>query len=438
MDIDPDKNVVVVTGKNRQGKTSVLDTIWMLLGGKTNIPEQPIKEGEQNAYGFLDLGEYTVERRFEVGKERLVIKTKDGTILSKPQTMLNGMLASRAKDPLAFLRLDPKQQSKVLQQMVKMPFEKEELQAMSGIDLQYFEGDPIELIESCHKQIFEERTEVGREKRRLENVIASYEIPPEMGDAQPVELSGLLLERAKLEEVRLEKTKKEHEVAHLTDRIKKGHQLIDGNLEQIEQLEKEIAIRRQQVEDYQKAIRDLEVTRDTLADEIRNTPDPDFSTIDNQLAQASEINKWASVVEQRNKDRGELHEIKTKHSELSGKLNKIEYYRTELIEKANMPISGLGFADGIVTYNGLPLTQASGREQIEISCAICFAENPQIRVMTIDVGWSELDAEGKEVLINWAKEKGAQIWVTKVADEPESEGFHIYDGNLVAVDGVPT
>ena len=32
---------------------------------------------------------------------------------------------------------------------------------------------------------------------------------------------------------------------------------------------------------------------------------------------------------------------------------------------------------------------------------------------------------------------GAQIWVTLVREEPGQEGFHIVDGELVAVDGVP-
>jgi hypothetical protein len=55
--------------------------------------------------------------------------------------------------------------------------------------------------------------------------------------------------------------------------------------------------------------------------------------------------------------------------------------------------------------------------------------------MTVDVGWSELDEDGKSVLREWAKKTGAQIWVTKVSEAPEAEGFHIYDGEVIAMNG---
>jgi len=87
--------------------------------------------------------------------------------------------------------------------------------------------------------------------------------------------------------------------------------------------------------------------------------------------------------------------------------------------------------------NGIPLSQASTREQIEVSCGICAAENPSIGILTVDIGFAELDKSGQEALLNFAKEKGLQIWCTKVSEEPEADGFHIYEGSLVAVDGVP-
>ncbi len=58
-------------------------------------------------------------------------------------------------------------------------------------------------------------------------------------------------------------------------------------------------------------------------------------------------------------------------------------------------------------------------------------------MLTIDRGWSELDESGKEVIREYARRTGTQIWVTLVREDPSQEGFHIVDGELVAVDGVP-
>ncbi|MBW2637225.1 MAG: AAA family ATPase, partial [Deltaproteobacteria bacterium] len=43
--ITPDGNLIVVGGKNAQGKTSVLDSIWLAMGGKKAKHTEPLKKG---------------------------------------------------------------------------------------------------------------------------------------------------------------------------------------------------------------------------------------------------------------------------------------------------------------------------------------------------------------------------------------------------------
>jgi len=64
-----------------------------------------------------------------------------------------------------------------------------------------------------------------------------------------------------------------------------------------------------------------------------------------------------------------------------------------------------------------------------------MAENPQIGILTIDVGWSELDNDSQKVLRQWAEKINAQVWVTKVTEDPEEDGWHIVSGEVVAVNG---
>src|SRR4051812_1903349 len=62
--ITPDGNLVQITGKNGQGKSSVLDAIWWALAGSGNIQAQPIRKGEARGSIRLDLGELVVTRTF--------------------------------------------------------------------------------------------------------------------------------------------------------------------------------------------------------------------------------------------------------------------------------------------------------------------------------------------------------------------------------------
>lgn len=73
--ITPDGNLVQITGKNGQGKTSVLDAIWWALEGAANIQAEPIRKGAEEARIRLDLGEYVVTRTFtrKDGKRRILI-----------------------------------------------------------------------------------------------------------------------------------------------------------------------------------------------------------------------------------------------------------------------------------------------------------------------------------------------------------------------------
>ena len=55
--IEPKGGLVQVTGRNAQGKSSVLDAIAAALLGKDACPSDPIRHGEQSATIKLDLGE---------------------------------------------------------------------------------------------------------------------------------------------------------------------------------------------------------------------------------------------------------------------------------------------------------------------------------------------------------------------------------------------
>jgi len=179
----------------------------------------------------------------------------------------------------------------------------------------------------------------------------------------------------------------------------------------------------------------------TVGDEVADLIDPDFTDINQRIANADKHNKQANEIQQQKTVLGQSKEFLDKASKdserLTSQIEQLKAYKLRLIKQAKLPLPGLGFEDGRVIYNGLPLDQASGREQIEISCAICLAQHPKIGIVTIDVGWSELDNDGKEVVREFARKTGAQIWVTMVKEEPGQEGFHIVAGELAAVDGVP-
>ena len=439
---DPEQPVVVLTGKNRQGKTSVLDTIWMALGGQAAIPSKPIRTGEESAFARLDLGEFVVERRITEKGAYLKVTNKEGFEPKKVQSFLDSKLGERARNPLEFMRLSPVDQVTALQGVVNLTLPVEEFLQITGLQVPaggFKNIDPVQVLDHAHKYLYDQRSEINKEVKRLDGVCKTLasEIPDDRRDVQPVSVQELFAERRALEVKKIENDKQR-------EALTAGEKKYDEQAKEIEQIDVDISDLQKQIlqltdnratlETYQQNLKEDLLKLSALVEVLE---DPNFSEIDARIAGADEANKIANKVQSLKASRDELDAVSTNSANLTTRLTGVKDLKGRLIAEAGLPIDGLGFENGEVTYNGLPLSQASGREQIEISCAICMAQHPAIGILTIDIGWSELDSEGREVLRKWAQQVGAQIWVTRVVDEAEGEGFHIVDGELAAVNGEP-
>ena len=119
--IEPDGTMVVIGGRNAQGKSSVLDSIEMALGGKESAPREPIRRGEKSARVVLQLdGEYGLKivRKFTEKGSTLSIETADGMKPKSPQGLLDQLCNRIAFDPLQFVRQKPADQAATLRKLV--------------------------------------------------------------------------------------------------------------------------------------------------------------------------------------------------------------------------------------------------------------------------------------------------------------------------------
>ena len=62
VEITPKEDVILISGKNGAGKSSLIDAMWWALGGSKTVQKKPIREGEAKAKTVLDLGDYIVTR----------------------------------------------------------------------------------------------------------------------------------------------------------------------------------------------------------------------------------------------------------------------------------------------------------------------------------------------------------------------------------------
>jgi hypothetical protein len=78
-------------------------------------------------------------------------------------------------------------------------------------------------------------------------------------------------------------------------------------------------------------------------------------------------------------------------------------------------VDGLSFDDSGVLLNGLPFSQASQAEQLRVSVAMGFAQNPELKVLLVRDG-SLLDGNSLNLLDQMARDHDGQVWIERVGE----------------------
>lgn len=405
--ITPKGHMVEITGKNGQGKTSVLDAIWYALGGKENLPSVPIRKGQEKGRITLDLGEFIVERRFTAKDSSITVKSPDGAAsYNSPQKMLDALVGSLSFDPLEFARADAAAQFAILRQTVK-----------PDID---FEKIAVE-----NKADYEERTRVNKTAKEQRAIAANIMVPEGLPDA-PIDETALDKELRDAYDANAQLAIQAQERQNERERIDRSAGELDRRRDRIEEVRKELKRLEDvlvQAEGAHQRERDLLAQLPPLpekvdVDTIRKRADDAKGTNRNIQRRDNKLAATASA---------EVHEGKA--AALTKSMADRETAKLEALKACKMPVDGLGFGDGIVTLNELPFDQASDAERLRVSIAIAMATNPKLRVIRIRDG-SLLDEDSMKVIAQMAKDGDFQFWVETVGNGADAVGIVLEDGEV--------
>jgi DNA repair ATPase RecN len=392
VEISPAGDVVIISGKNGAGKSSVLDAIWLALGGapaaKDSGTTRPVKDGEVDAFVRLDLGEITVTRKWTAdGGSSLTVEGAKGKKFSSPQTLLDSLVGSLSFDPLAFSRMSPKDQRKALTEAVKLDFDPDALDAQ-------------------RKELYDERTATNRELKTLEARLSSMPVPKAGIPEDEENLSDLLNElkaaNAEIERQAQERRKLEEMRARAT-----------ALKEQIDHLRAELA-----------ALAEQGKAQSALVDSLGECPA--IAGIEQRINSIQETNAVVRAAREYRTVKAMADKVRKESEALTQKMEALEQEKSQGFERAQFPVKGLAFDAEGVTFNGIPFQQCSSAEQVRIAVAVAAALNPKIRVIRIADG-SLLDSASMAEIERLAKEHDMQIWIERV-DESGGVGIVIEDG----------
>lgn len=385
--IEPDGTLQVVSGRNAQGKSSVLDAIWLALGGGAAARDtaRPVRDGEGSASVTLDLGDLTVTRKWSGDKTTLTVTNSDGAKYTSPQKMLDDLVGRLSFDPLAFTRLSARDQVAALLELVDL-----------DVDL--------DALAAERQRLYDERTEIGRQGKAL-------------GDVPDVDKS--------LPEV-------EQSASALIDTITKAREVQQYNAEQrakLDEINRRQAAVRAEIERLRIEADEIGKAGEAQQVVVNNLPAPaDVEALRSDLSNVEQTNASIRANNQARERAAQKAALTDQYNERTKKIDALDAKRSKALAAAKFPVAGLGFDDEGVTYQGVPFSQASAAEQIKVSLGMAMALNPKLRVIRIMDG-SLLDADSMRDIAAMASDADYQVWVERVADG-SSVGVVIEDGEV--------
>lgn len=405
VDITPDGDLVEVRGDNENGKTSILDAIFVALAGASHAPATPVRKGEEMAIIRLDLGELVVTRIFtDDGTTRLKVTNADGSaVYSSGQTMLDALVGHIAFDPLEFSRLKADDQAEQLRSL---------------IDLGDIDPDAIEKANALE---YIERRDLARDAKALGARLDSI---PKLDKPETLPDRNALV--AQLSEAASKNS------AILAEKAER-----ESTLREAERVSLKIAALKESIEGLKVDLSENEEVFSKIQREANNWPElidlVDVESLREQIDAADKIKTTVDQIKQREALVADHEALVAKVNGLTSSMRARDKLVADALAAAKMPVEGLSLAPddkgklGVI-YNDLPLSDASSAVQLRVSVAVAMAANPKLRVLRVKDG-SLLDKKSLEILREMATASDFQIWGEFVG-EGEGTGIIMEAGEV--------
>ncbi|MCO4257359.1 hypothetical protein [Pseudarthrobacter cellobiosi] len=382
--IAPSGSLVALAGKNKQGKSSILDGLEAAICGHNGrVITRPINDGADKAAITVETDDgLQVTRTYTPAGSKLVIKAADGAKYG--QAKLDSLIGSLGLDASQFASLNDKDQLKTLLGLVELPF------------------DPATL-EDERKAIFDQRTEANRREKELTAQVARFLALPADLPAEEVSVSALVTAY--------------REGQALNAKIIEADAAVSTWTRRVEQLTAELATAQEQL--------------DNASDYSAKAPAPvDVDTIQHKIDGAEVTNAQVRAAQEKARLEASLKDADAASDDLTAKLAAIDKRKADGLAAAIFPVDDLSFDEEGVLYKGRPFNRASSAEKVLVSAAMMIALNPELRVLIVRNG-NDLDSDSLTALETMAADADFQVFI-EIVNETGDFGITIEDGEVAA------
>ena len=447
---------VEITGQKGAGKTSVLDAIRYAL---TNSSRRDwiIKNGEDEGEIIIETDDcLTIDRKARTGKTDTVSVRNGTDRVMKPETFLKTIITPLQLDPVAFTQMTKNEQNRTILDLIQFDWDLNWIREQfgeipPGVDYSQNILQVLNDIQSDKGTYFMSRQDINRDIRNkqafIEDIAKSI---PESYQAEKwrsydlTEKYSDLMRRkdtnSKIDRARAFKESYSNKLRGLQAEREMSASAADSavNAERdqlhaaIARLTAEINAAKEKLTTLDSKLRDKIAVIDADFEARKAKLDKDvgvaetYITMEKQPTEQlqAEIEEAKAMIRHLN----EYDRMVTMQRELEGLradseeyTRKIELARTlpgKILESATLPVEGLTVENGIPLIHGLPVSNRSDGELLELCVDIAISNPNGLQIILID-GTEKLDDQSRQRLYQKCHDKGVQFIATRTTNDNE-------------------
>ncbi len=381
--LEPTANgLTIIGGDNRQGKTSVLDSIAWALGGDRYRPSMPQREGSAippTLHIVMSNG-LVVERK---GKNS-DLKVTDPSGKKGGQQLLNEFVEQLAIDLPKFMEASGQEKARTLLRIV-------------GI------GDRLSDLERQEKELYNRRQAIGQIADQKAKFAKEQPYYP---DAPKDIVSPMELIRQQQEILA-----KNGENQRKRDKADRFRQSVAFMQSEVESLQAQLARKREE-------LAEAEASLNIALMDAKDLQDMSTAELEASIANIDEVNRKVRANLDKEKAEEDAAEYRNQYAGLTSEIDKVRKDRMALLQSAQLPLPGLSVEDGELTYDGQRWDCMSGSDRLKVATAIVRKLNPKCGFVLLDK-LEQMDLQTLREFGAWLEQEGLQAIATRVSTGEE-------------------
>jgi hypothetical protein len=171
--------------------------------------------------------------------------------------------------------------------------------------------------------------------------------------------------------------------------------------------------------EYREKVARLEKDMEVADEYVGRTP-IDVAPLKEEIDIAEEMKKHLNEYRRMKSMQDDIELLRRESDELTRKIELARTLPGEILEDAGMPIEGLTVEDGIPLVNGLPVSNLSDGEKLDLCVDIAAGKTNGLQIILID-GAEKLSDANRKKLYAKCKDKGLQVIATRTTNDDELE-----------------